>query len=781
MRHFIISSMPEHSGRLKVGQLVEVSFGRQLAQAVVIGFSLTSEFAQVAKPIRRIVDTTPILTEAQIQTAQWMSQTYLAPLSECVRLFIPPGLSKRGDVQIIPLVPPDKIESHSDTQQRLLNLLAKRGPLRGRQIARALPKRDWRGAVDQLVDRGVMLRESILDPPSVSPKTANFAELVIHPNEVPDAIDTHYNLENLQIRRHNAALRRSSILEFLAQHQHAVEVGTIYATIDNSTITDLRVLAEDDLIILREREVLRDPLADRRFVPDVPPQLTHKQAEAWHQIQQMMALDSPKPVLLHGVTGSGKTEIYLRTVEHALKHGQGAIVMVPEIALTPQTVRRFGARFPGQLGLIHSQLSIGERYDTWRRIREGQYRVVIGPRSALFSPVQNLGVIILDEAHDDSYKQTPPINPPYYHAVDAAIAVMEQTNGLVILGTATPNITQYSWANEGEYQLIELPARIMGHRQSIEQQAEAHHVDNIRYQPLTEQESEAMTIDLPPVSVVDMRQELRIGNKSVFSRDLAGELQAVIARGEQAILFLNRRGSATHVVCRDCGHVITSPTSDIPMTYHSHGIYRGKLVDHYTGYTMPHPKVCPNCQSRRVKFFGGETQKLEEELHRRFPLARVVRWDTDTVSEHNNHEQLLDEFVTGKANVLVGTQMVAKGLDLPMVTLVGVISADTALYLPDYRSNERTFQLLTQVAGRAGRGLLGGRVIIQTYEPSHYAIQAASNHDFHVFFAEEYKRRQEIGYPPYNRLLKMVVRGYDVERVEQEARKTQRSTTKCDQ
>ncbi|MGF1507727.1 MAG: primosomal protein N' [Anaerolineae bacterium] len=761
----------EYAGKLRVGQLVEVSFGRQLAQGIILGFEQFSEYASVAKHIRRLLDRDPIVTEAQIDLAHWMGETYLTPLSACIRLFIPPGLSKRGDIEVIPLIDPALIEPMSRTQASLLSLLKKRGPLRGRQIARALPRKDWRSAAAQLAERGLLLREPRLDPPSVRPKTSNVVELAVAPEDVEAIAATHYDPAVYPANRQAAAARRAAILRLLARERRPLQVSEVYAEVADANIQDLRYLAEDDRIILREQVVLRDPLSDRTFVPKTLPDLTSDQARVWsHIVEALDADEAPQPVLLHGVTGSGKTEIYLRAVKRMLSQGRSAIILVPEIALTAQTVQRFGAHFAEQLGLIHSSLSPGERYDTWRRARDGQIRVVVGPRSALFTPVQDLGLIVIDEAHDDSYKQSPPIDPPYYHTVDTATVYGRLVNALVLMGTATPNVTQYWEAKRGTYTLHELPARIMGHREAIRRQAARVSVEDPEYTSLPADEpAEAVTIGLPPVEVVDMRHELRTGNRSIFSRVLQEELQQVLARGEQAILFLNRRGSATHVVCRDCGHVLVCPGTTIPMTYHTTGPHAGRVVCHISGYSEPHPTECPNCDSPRIKYFGSGTQKLEAEVLAHFPQAVPVRWDADTTAQKGSHNELLRRFADGEANVLVGTQMVAKGLDMPLVTLVGVISADTALYLPDFRASEWTFQLLTQVAGRAGRGVLGGRVVVQTYAPEHYAIRAAAEHDFHGFYAEENEKRAEIGYPPYSRLVRLLIRGYDLERVKEEA------------
>lgn len=770
---------PALNGQLKTGHLVEVSFGRQKAQGIVLRLTPDSPVPET-KPILRLVDHRPVITPRQLAFARWLSEEYLAPLADCVRLFIPPGLSKRGDVIIIPLIDPEEIEPESDTQARLLKLLARRGPLRGRQIAQSLPRRQWRRAIDNLVDRGLALREPVLDPPSVQPKQVRVVELAIAPSQVEAAIEQHFNLDDLPANWRAAAQRRADILRMLAAACAPVQVSQIYRTVSGSTLDDLHRLAEDDLITLREREVFRDPLAGRTFLPDRMPQLTPHQAEAWQIIRESLHGEGfPRPILLHGVTGSGKTELYLRAVAEVIAQGKSAIVLVPEIALTPQTVRRFGARFPGRMGLIHSGLSVGERYDTWRRARNGQLDLIIGPRSALFAPLDNLGLIVIDECHDDSYKQTPPIPPPYYHAVPAAIELARQYGALVIMGSATPDITSYTRAappgigTPDHYTLLELPARIMGHREAIEAQAVYYRIGHTRYRHRSDDPDEAVMIDLPPVQVVDMRQELRAGNRSIFSRALTGALNAVLERDEQAILFLNRRGTATYVFCRECGHVIECPRCEIPLTWHVQhaegSTQPGMLVCHHCDYRTTHPDVCPACGSEHVKFFGGGTERVEEEVRRLFPGARPVRWDRDTTTGKGSHDVLLQRFIDREANVLIGTQMVAKGLDLPLVTLVGVISADTALYLPDYRAGERTFQLLTQVAGRAGRGLLGGRVILQTYAPEHYAIRAAAEHNYHAFYERERQYRARLGYPPYSRLVRLEVRATSADRARQEA------------
>jgi primosomal protein N' (replication factor Y) (superfamily II helicase) len=763
----------ELAGRIRVGHLVEVSFGPHKNQAVVLSIDERSP-VDSTKPVLGLVDREPVLTQQQLALASWISSRYWAPLSECIRLFIPPGLARRGDTLVTPLLDLSAVEADKDTEKRLIRLLALRGPLRGRQIARALPRRDWQSAARTLADRGIVAREPVLDPPDVSAKRVRVAELAFPPQRIDAIIDAHF--ANSTPRQQRSMQRRADILRLLAESRGALEVGQIYVGVAGSGLADLKSLAEDDWLILRENEVWRDPLRGLTFIPDTPPTLTSHQQAAWQAIQQEMVNSEPAPILLHGVTGSGKTELYLRAVDAVLQQGQSALIMVPEIALTPQTLNRIGARFRGRLGLIHSRLSSGERYDTWRRARLGQFDVIVGPRSALFAPLANLGLIVIDECHDDSYKQSPPFTAPYYHALPTAIELARRHHATVILGSATPDVGTYWQALSGgepAIRLVSLPARIMGHRRAIEQQTVHYHLSETRYAHDALDPDEAVMIDLPPVKIVDMRQELRADNRSIFSRALDQALHEVLRRDEQAILFLNRRGTATYVFCRACGYVLHCPRCDTPLTWHistqDAAKNKGALVCHQCNYRGQQPDVCPSCGSKQIRYFGGGTERVEQEVRERFPDARIVRWDRDTTQGKDSHMRLLEQFASRQFNVLVGTQMITKGLDLPMVTLVGVINADTGLHLPDFRNGERTFQLLTQVAGRAGRGVLGGEVIIQTYSPEHYAIQAAAQHDFQAFYAREITLRRDIGYPPFSHLVRLIMRGEKLERVRAEA------------
>jgi len=752
---------PELEDRLAAGHLVTVPFGPRQTQGVVVGF-VEEPAVEETRPITSLVDPEPVLTRPQLDLAHWLAHHYLAPLIDCLTLMLPPGLSKKADARYS--LTEAAVEPNTPVQGSLLKLLDRRGPLRGRQIGRSFPPHlNWRNAAEALVRRGALARESVLDPPSVRPKTVRTVRLAVTPAQAHDAKP---RLAKSETQKGQAKAKRlADILDFLIMEGEPVDVSWVYAE-TGGDLQDLKELAEGELVDLGEAEVWRDSLADSIFVPTEPPELTRDQDLAWSAIRAGMELlaagEEIKPYLLHGVTGSGKTEIYMRAVDEALARRQQAIVLVPEIALTPQTIQRFGARFPGRLAVIHSRLSEGERYDTWRRARAGLIDIVIGARSALFLPLPRIGLIVLDEEHDQSYKQDPPVSNVYYHARDAAVEYARQLNAACILGSATPDLVSSYRAENELYQRLQMPRRIMGHRRRLDQQAAQFQVES-RYQP---ESGEAQFIDLPPVEVTDMRQELRAGNRSMFSRALHGAMRDCLERAEQMILFLNRRGKASYVFCRDCGRVLKCRRCDMPFTYHSAG---EQLICHHCGNRRDHPQRCPACGSDRIRHFGAGTQKVEEEVLRHFPGARTLRWDWDVTRKKGAHELILQHFANREADVLIGTQMIAKGLDLPLVTLVGVVSADVGLALPDYRAAERTFQVLTQVAGRAGRGLLGGRVVLQTYDPEHYVIRAAAGHDYESFYRQELKFRRELGYPPFRRLVRLTYRHPQLERAEVEA------------
>jgi len=628
--------------------------------------------------------------------------------------------------------------------------------------------------------------------------------------------------------RGEVLVRRQAALLFLMKEPWPVNVSWVYAA-SRCTLADLTRLAEMGLVVLGESETWRDPLekVEQELVLQQPPELTPGQQTAWNSLEEGLQASisghAQKPFLLHGVTGSGKTEIYLRAVAETLRQGRGAIVMVPEISLTPQTVRRFLARFPGQVGLVHSNLSTGERYDTWRRARAGLLKVIVGPRSALFAPLPDVGLVVVDEFHDESYYQDE--MEPRYHAVRAAVAYAGLANAVVVLGSATPEVAWLFRARQEGWPVLELPLRILAHRQAasptpsnclppsspptppacvpqavpdtkpkgeqgvftivahggsptaaaLASNGEGGYSNGRSGEDSNSEqknkEPEPESLPLPKVNIVDMRQELKAGNRSIFSRALLDALRQTLDASQQAILFLNRRGTATYVFCRQCGYSLRCPRCDMPLTFHASGEVAGSLVCHTCGYRRQMPKTCPQCGSTQIRQFGTGTEKVEAEVQKEFPGVRTLRWDYESTRQKGAHDILLSHFVNHRADVLVGTQMLAKGLDLPLITLVGVVLADVGLNLPDYRAPERTFQLLVQVAGRAGRSALGGQVVMQTFMPENYAIQAAAGHDYAGFYQRELAERRKLGYPPFSRLLRLEYRHADAGQAEKEARR----------
>ena len=471
----------------------------------------------------------------------------------------------------------------------------------------------------------------------------------------------------------------------------------------------LNKLIENEVLSIEEESVFR--YNDRVYNKDSAKTLTIEQENI---IREYINSDD-KMFLLKGVTGSGKTEVYMKLVERVLLEGKSAIILVPEIALTPQMIERFKGRFGVNVALFHSKLSDGERFDEWFRVKEGKAKVIVGARSAIFLPAKNLGLIIIDEEHENTYKSE---QNPKYQTKEVAEYLSELKGCKVILGSATPSIETYYRALTGEMKLLELNSR----------------VDN---KPM------------PPMKVIDMRNELKGGNKSLFSRELFIAIQERLKRKEQIILFLNRRGFSTFVSCRSCGYVFKCDECDISMTYHKNGL----LICHYCGKTKREPRECPKCHSKYVKFFGAGTQRVEEEVKKYFNNVRILRMDVDTTRDKHSYERIYNTFKNGEADILIGTQMVSKGLDFKNVTLVGILAADMSINIPDYRAAERTFQIITQVAGRAGRGDKQGEVLIQTYTPQHYSLQYAVNYDYEGFYEKEFTVRAMMKYPPFGKLL----------------------------
>ena len=730
-------------GAVGIGHLVIVPFGSQRVQGTVYRFVDLPSVADV-KEILEVVDEEPVLTQPQLALAKEMADSTLQPLASIVGLFLPVGLSQQADVlyslrETEIAIQKSKTDPNSfnprtkklTIEDRLINLLRLRGPLRGRQIDTHFARVDWRKTAGYLVRRGMLASNSILPPPRVRTKYIRVAQLAVPPEAAEAA------MESLGTKQTIA--RRQSALRFLIRQPEAINISWIYAE-SGCNLNDLQELEERGLIRLFESEIFRDPLerVGRQvdtYTGTQVVELTPEQDFALGKVTDVLRAWQHESFLLQGVTGSGKTEIYIRAAQEVVKYGKQAIILVPEIALTPQTVRRFLSRFPGQVGLVHSKLSEGERYDTWRRARAGQLKVVIGARSALFTPLPNVGLIVADECHDSSYHQS---EPPFYSAVDAAQIYTRLCGAICILGSATPKVEQRYSTEKNHIHKLELPKRIV--------------------------ES-----GLPPVHVVDMRDELKAGQRGIFSRLLLDELESTLKRGEQTILFLNRRGTSTYVFCRDCGHVLKCPNCDTPLTFHTEN--KERLLCHTCGYERGKPKSCPQCGGKQIREYGLGSEKVEAEVNALFPRAKTLRWDWDTTRKKDAHEMILTHFANHKADVLIGTQMLAKGLDLPMVTLVGIVLADVGLQLPDPFVGERVFQVLTQVAGRAGRSERGGKVVLQTFDPENQVIQSAAKHDVDGFYQYEVEQRKRLGYPPFSRLVRLEYRSMDQLSAENEARK----------
>ncbi len=736
------------------GQLVWAPLRNRRVQGVVLAITeAESANRDTLREIEGLGDPEALIPPSGLQLANWLAAAYHAPLYEALALFLPPGAAQESEVTWRATAAGLSVELGGlpERERAVLYLLRIRGELPERQLFTELrgSDTDLREACVMLAERGLAARGASVQAPGARPRVERMARLLISADDIAPTLNSL-----ARAPRQQAAVRwLAERMQTSAETVLPMPVRDMYAE-TGADAAVLQALERKGIVVLEQHETLRDPLAGSRRVPDVPPPLTVAQRRVWESIAAALdgAADAqPQTFLLHGVTGSGKTEIYLRAIARALRRGRQALALVPEIALTEQLIRRFMARFPGQIAVLHSSLSLGERYDEWRRLRRGDARIAIGSRSAVFAPLPDLGVIIVDEEHEPTYKHDGGLR---YHARDVALQLGELTSSAVILGSATPSVESYYAARNGQYALLDLPNRIGG---SVGADG------SLRTRELP----------LPPVRIADMRRELQSGNRSIFSRRLQSALSQALERNEQVILFLNRRGAASFALCRDCGHVTTCPACDAPLVVHydedvpPEGSRRpdadtteySVLVCHSCNYHAPIPAICPQCLSPRIRTFGIGTQRVEIEAQRLWPEARTLRWDRDTVSRKGAHGRMLERFLRHEADVLIGTQMIAKGLDLPLVSVVGVIAADTGLHLPDFRSGERTFQLLTQVAGRAGRRTADAQVVIQTYSPDHYALQAAQEHDYQRFYEQELAFRRQTGYPPFGRLVRFVYAG----------------------
>jgi primosomal protein N' (replication factor Y) len=714
---------------ISAGQAVWVPFGSRVIQGIVLQLS-DEPAVEETKEIAGIVADGPLLSPIQIKLARWISEHYFSPPFDALALMLPPGFERRAitcfqltDSQAdLPLTPEQRQVFHIIREKKKTSLP---------ELEKAIGRRKARQITDQLLECQLIIQTLELEKARVKPKTLPYIKLIADGEEI--------EVEKARLGK-SRAYKQVELLEFLAGQTQPISINELKKHLHCSTAT-IRALEARHLVSVERLRVRRDPLSHLSLTTSPPPVLTSSQQAAWESIQGAIVKEARQPgkppvFLLFGVTGSGKTEIYLRALAQVIAAGKRGICLIPEIALTQQTVERFANRFPGRVAVLHSGLSPGEQFDEWEWIMEGSCDVVIGPRSALFAPLPNLGLIIIDEEHEWTYKQED--KSPRYHARDVAIKLAQLSDAVVILGSATPDIGSFHKAQQGEYYLVELKERITPRG----------------YSPL------------PEVSIVDLREELKAGNTSLFSRSLLAAMKETLTQGEQIILFLNRRGTATFVRCRNCGFVFRCPRCSIALTYHS---VEKRLICHRCRYSIPVSPSCPRCSRRNLRFLGIGTQRVEEEIRHFFPEARLLRWDRDVITRRYAHEELLKSFRDHKADVLIGTQMIAKGLDLPQVTLAGVINADTGLNFPDFRSSERTFQLLCQVAGRAGRGVKAGKVIIQTYSPDNYIIEAAAKHDYLSFYYKEIDYRRRYNYPPFSQLVRLVYSHTDEELCRREA------------
>lgn len=692
--------IPEpYRSTIQVGSRVLVPLTNRLVQGYVVDIHETTEVGKI-RPIHEVLDIIPSLSQEMIQLGKWMSEYYVSQLFRTYQILLPAALKTKMEEYII--IGNKELSDLTLIEIEIMDWIRPRQPVSIKKLLGSFPGNEK--IIKELIQSGVLeLQREFKD------KTAK--------KKIP-YLKSRLTLEQLLLEiaaLPKQAIKQKMVLEyFISREIDEVSLSQLLSEL-KITRSTIQLLVKKGNFTIIEKEEYRDPYKDRVF-QDKKITLTPMQDQVLRKIIDSMENQRTVPFLLHGITGSGKTEIYLSAIQHALEQGKDSILLVPEISLTPQMVERFKGRFGELVAVMHSRMSQGERYDEWRRIQKGNAKIVVGARSAIFAPFRNLGLIIIDEEHESSYKQE---EHPKYHARDIAIWRAKYHHATLVLGSATPSMESYYQASKQNYQLLELPERVFGSQ-------------------------------LPTVHIVDMREQLRMGNRSMFSQMLQEKIEEKLEKKEQIVLFLNRRGYSTFVMCRSCGYVMKCPHCDISLTYHHSD---RSLRCHYCGYTEHQPKLCPECHSPYIRYFGTGTQKVEEELTKRFPGVRVIRMDVDTTSKKGAHERLLNVFKNEQADILLGTQMIAKGLDFPKVTLVGVISADSLLRLPDFRSAERTFQLLTQVSGRAGRHQLPGDVIIQTYDPEHYSIEHASHHDYNSFFRKELEQRNLLHYPPFTRMI----------------------------
>ncbi len=679
---------------LRPGMRVIIPFGPRKITGFVIERIAQSDFEHL-KAIIDVLDVTPVLTDELLHVGQWLADetlslyimTFQAMLPQVLKAKYKKSVVKTKDKEISPLLEAYFANTEQLDFDEVIELIGHR----------TLQKYVENG--DVYIQYQVKSQETKRYQTIITPASQDMLHKAV------DALPKQ-------------ATKQKEILEFFIESPKPIDQSALYRTL-NINRSQIKRLIEKELLQEEKKEMYRNPY-DREFEKTENLVLTEQQEVAIKPIIESIEEEKAETFLLHGVTGSGKTEIYLQAIERVIGKGEEAIVLVPEISLTPQMVERFKGRFGSNVAVLHSALSAGEKYDEWRKIQRKEVQVVVGARSAIFAPFENLGIIIIDEEHETTYKQE---ESPRYHARDVAIKRSELNRCPVVLGSATPTLDSYARAKKEVYHLLTLTERT-------------------NEQPM------------PDVDIVDMREELHAGNRTMFARTLLDKIKTCMNNKEQVVLLLNRRGYSTFALCRDCGHVEECPNCDISLTYHKRD---HQLKCHYCNHEQPMPTTCPACESHLIRFFGTGTERVEEELTKVLPEARIIRMDVDTTRRKGAHERLLRKFQQQEADILLGTQMIAKGLDFENVTLVGVLAADSMLHLPDFRSSEKTFQLITQVSGRAGRHELTGEVVVQTYTPDHYSIELASKYDFIQFYEQEMKIRRAFQYPPYVFLVLMTV------------------------
>ena len=693
------------TGIIREGMRVTVPFGPRKLLGFVVRLKDHTEVKGL-KSISSLLDIEPALNHELLELGHWLADETMCFKISAFQAMLPAALKAKYEKQI--QLAPGKVTS--DLPVQIQKLFTQTAAISWSKVQ----NNDLLTHIKDEIDNG-----NLEITVQVTNKTKVKKQKYISSLVTEEELVAYLNQVNAN------ASNQKKLVNYLIEHPGEHLLSKVLEETGIASSTAIKPLVSKGIVKILEKEEYRNPFVEGQFTQDQCLVLTDHQQAAIDPVKLAIKENRNENFLLYGVTGSGKTEIYLQSIKAIVDKGKEAIVLVPEISLTPMMVTRFKRRFGDLVAVLHSGLSHGEKYDEWRKILRGEVKVVVGARSAVFAPFTNLGLIIIDEEHEGSYKQE---ETPRYHARDVALKRAAYHKCPVVLGSATPSLESFARAKKGVYTLLTLKER-------VNKQA------------------------LPTVSVVDMRDEMREGNRSMFSRLLFEKLQDRVDKGEQTVLLLNKRGHSSFVMCRNCGLVVTCPNCDISMTYHR---VQSLMKCHYCGLEEQVPDVCPDCSSDHIRYFGTGTQKVEEELGKLLPHARVIRMDVDTTRRKGAHEALLKKFEEGQADILLGTQMIAKGLDFPKVTLVGVLTADTMLHLPDFRSSERTFQLLTQVSGRAGRHELPGEVVIQTYTPDHYSIQLAAEQDYDGFFMREMFLRKQSDYPPYYYIALLTVSHEDV-------------------